>query len=437
MSSSLSRGSGLSAIVMSWLLGCGNTDPGVAAAGISAGTGGYVFEQGLGGSTTAGREATPIAGTLATTAGAAPQATAGSKNTAGKAGEHAGASGAAGKAGAAGLSAGISEFWISPSGKDTNSGAKEAPMFSVCSDANDKGACRRLCRSGTCRAGTIWVMDGTYKYAETQQITSSYNGSASDVVKVFAEPGATPVFDFSGISADQDARGLQLGGNYWHVKGITVTGAADTGFQIMGSNIIVEQCVAHHNGDAGIVIGTNPETEGSGQDNTVLNCDSYQNNDVATRGENADGFGMKKSSGKGNVFRGCRAWDNADDGFDLYAWASPVTIDNCWVMSQSKSTRGSASDGNGFKLGGDGVSAKHILSKLFAADNAYGTSGAGFTNNNNPASMSCSGCASWGNKSADRGVSGLSGSAPSGATAPQMIAAKRNADGSLPEITSL
>jgi hypothetical protein len=113
-------------------------------------------------------------------------------------------------------------------------------------------------------------------------------------------------------------------------------------------------------------------------------------------------------------------------------------VENCWAISQSKTTKGSSSDGNGFKLGGDDVSAAHILKDLYAADNNYGTSKCGFTNNNNPASMTCTGkCAAWGNGTASKNIGGVDTTAPGSATAEKMINAKRNADGSLPDISSL
>jgi hypothetical protein len=43
----------------------------------------------------------------------------------------------------------------------------------------------------------------------------------------------------------------------------------------------------------------------------------------------ADGFGAKFEVGPGNVFRGCRVWENADDGFDLWKAPFPVGIENC------------------------------------------------------------------------------------------------------------
>ncbi len=388
----------------------------------------------VGGAATGGKSSTAVATGGTGVGGAAT----GGKSSTGGATVATGGSATGGSATGGASSSSSGDIWISPTGKDTNPGTKDSPMFSFCDTTAKVGACYKLCPSGgTCKGGTIWAMTGTYKYSATQKTGSSMTGSSSGTLNLYAESGATPVFDFTGMAVDSASRGLQIAGTYWHIKGITVTKAGDTGIFVMGANITVEQCVAHHNADAGIVIGVNSSQSGSGMNNLVLNCDSYQNNDSATGGENADGFGMKENAGTGNVFRGCRAWDNADDGWDLYGWESPVTIDNCWAISQCKSTKGSNSDGNGFKLGGASVSAKHVLSNLYSTDNSYGSSGRGFTNNSNPAAMSCSSCASWSNKAADQGVSGISSSAPGSATAAKMIAAKRNADGSLPSISSL
>jgi hypothetical protein len=64
----------------------------------------------------------------------------------------------------------------------------------------------------------------------------------------------------------------------------------------------------------------------SGADNLVLNCDSHHNYDPLEDGGNADGFGCH-SAGEGNVLRGCRAWENSDDGFDLINAAGACVVE--------------------------------------------------------------------------------------------------------------
>jgi hypothetical protein len=82
----------------------------------------------------------------------------------------------------------------------------------------------------------------------------------------------------------------------------------------------------------------------------VLNCDAY--NLVGVSGVSAgniDGFGCH-SSGSGNTFRGCRAWNCSDDGFDCLNAAGAVTFDHCWAYKNGSN----GGNGNGFKVGGWG-----------------------------------------------------------------------------------
>ena len=51
----------------------------------------------------------------------------------------------------------------------------------------------------------------------------------------------------------------------------------------------------------------------------IKNCTSCNNYDNETYGENADGFAAKLTVGYGNVFDGCIAYRNSDDGWDLFA----------------------------------------------------------------------------------------------------------------------
>jgi len=317
--------------------GAGGTG-GTSASGGSSKTGGTAATGGAtGGSTTAGGTSatggTRTGGTAAGGTSAAGGTTAvGGTSAAGGSSKAGGTTASAGTTAVGGTSAagGSSatggttkpagnEFWIAPDGKDTATGSKDDPLFSLCDDSLKTGACYKLCPSSTCTSGTIWVKDGTYKYGTvTQKIGSTKLGTANGALNVFADAGAKPVFDFTGMAIASANRGIQLQGDYWHIKGITVTKAGDTGIFVMGNHNTIEQCVTHHNADAGLVIGVNSgRSDASGTYNLILNCDSYQNLDSATNGENADGFGMKENSGEGNVFRGCRAWDNADGTFTL------------------------------------------------------------------------------------------------------------------------
>ena len=239
---------------------------------------------------------------------------------------------------------------------------------------------------------------------------------------------------------DKNIYGVDIGSDWTRVQGLEVSGANDTGILVQGAHDFVDNCVVHDAEDTGVLISSSSGFTGSGTYATITNTDSYHNHDERCEGANADGFGAKKGGGAGNVFDGCRSWDNADDGYDFYAWTDPVTVKNSWAFNMGATTAGAQSNGNGFKMGGNDVSAKHVMSNLFAFYN-QGNGGHkadwGFTNNSNPASMTCTGCGAWNNAGgAFQGIT-HTGDVTGKATAAAAAAAKRNADGSLPDITKL
>ena len=84
---------------------------------------------------------------------------------------------------------------------------------------------------------------------------------------------------------------------------------------------------------------------GSSDDNLFLNCDVYNIYDplstsmidgslVADPYEDGDGFSIGYGGlGTTNTYRGCRAWNIADDGWDLWRSDSHVIIDRCWAWN--------------------------------------------------------------------------------------------------------
>jgi hypothetical protein len=344
------------------------------------------------------------------------------------------------------------DVWVATNGSDTNPGTEASPLLTL-----QKGY-DTLCPpppSGTANGAaclgtlkTLCIKAGTYAIGTRLELKKTRMGTASRILTIQGDPGSTtkPVLDFSSQPRvgcgdnpdDGNLGGITMNADYTALKNLELKGSNDNCIKVQGAHNLVQGVVIHGCADAGIQVSSGSGYTGSGTYNTILNCDSYQNNDTQCNGENADGFAAKEGTGVGNVFRGCRSWDNADDGWDLYAWTSPVTIDNCWAMRQCATTLGSGSDGNGFKLGGGSISAAHILSNLVAVDNSYGSPGCGFTENSNPASMTCTGtCAAWGNKTNVDSIGGVSTTAIGSATSAKMIAAQRAADGSLPSISSL
>lgn len=123
--------------------------------------------------------------------------------------------------------------------------------------------------------------------------------------------------------------GIRITGSKYTIKNLIVQKAPDNGIQIKGSsagNNTVENCIVRYNNDAGVQI------TGGAYSNTIKFVYSYRNCDVYTLGGNADGYAPKLGAGKGNVFYGCYAWENSDDGWDSYDKDSltyDLTYTNC------------------------------------------------------------------------------------------------------------
>jgi pectate disaccharide-lyase len=405
------------------LIGCGSSasdpssQPGLGGAPGSAGS-----AASSGASNIPGGGANSSAG--ATSSAGAPS-TGGALNAAGSGGQppSAGAAGAVSVAGAAGASGtATNDLWVAPDGIDTNAGTEAAPLRTISYAAVKLTA-----------GSTIWIKAGTYKY--TNLISLGKLGTQAKPFTIAAAPGARPILDFA---TPAGVRGFDIAGDYWHLKGFEVENASDNCLAISGSHNTIEDLTIHNCGDTGlqITVGSAQVADATrGANNLILNCDSYENFDAATGGENADGFAAKLRIGAGNVFRGCRAFNNADDGWDFFAADDVVLIDGCWAFSNGKGVNGSnpAGDGNGFKLGGKPTSAGeggavHLVTKSFAFENLT----CGYTQNSNPDVPKLTACGAKDNKTDYCQTLTKSGEVSMTMTAAQAKATKRNADGSLP-----
>lgn len=239
----------------------------------------------------------------------------------------------------------------------------------------------------------IYIREGTYNFSTTVRLDG--DGAAGNVILLLAYPqdADRPLFDFSPMEEDSGNRGIQLSGDFWHVKGIDVFGAGDNGMFISGHNNLVEFCTFFENADSGLQIGNGASS------NTVLNCDSYYNADSSI--ENADGFACKLDAGDGNKFIGCRAWQNLDDGWDGYLRGTDnitTVYENCWAIKNGMLKDGTVGggDGNGFKSGGsDDKLLKHhaTFTNCIAAGNVVD----GFDHNSNRGEITLYNCSAHGN----------------------------------------
>jgi Pel9A-like, right handed beta helix region len=252
-----------------------------------------------------------------------------------------------------------STYYVAPGGSDSAAGSQAAPWATLAH-----------AQSVAAAGDTVYFRAGTYSYTAGTTTCSSQtatingvvlnkSGTSGNLIHYWAYPGEVPVFDFSGIKDSCRVKGFDVTGSWIHFKGLEVKGVPQNnnlnheswGIWISGSNNIFELLNTHHHMGPGLFIQ-------GGSNNLVLNCDSHENYDPMTSngaGQSADGFGAHEG-GSGNVFRGCRAWWNSDDGFDFIHAQEVVTVENSWAWYSGylpgTTTRTAAGNGNGIKGGG-------------------------------------------------------------------------------------
>ncbi|PWN88024.1 pectate lyase [Acaromyces ingoldii] len=280
-------------------------------------------------------------------------------------------------------------YYVSPSGTDSAAGSKSAPWGSI-------AHAQTVAQPGD----TIYLRGGKYTYSAATKRCASLTDTVSGVVlnkagqsgqpiHYWAYPGETPVLDFSAIKDDCRVKGVEVTADWLHLRGLEITGAPQQsdnhenheswGLWIKSSHGVYEQLNLHNNMGPGLFIQ-------DGGYNTVLNCDSHDNYDPYSSngaGQSADGFGAHISAGHpDNVFRGCRAWANSDDGFDLINAYSPVLIESSWAWNHGylpgTKTPLAAGNGNGIKYVSN--AAKHTVRLSVAFDNKA----SGFYANHHP-----------------------------------------------------
>lgn len=243
-------------------------------------------------------------------------------------------------------------------------------------------------------------------------------------------PTQEVIIDFSNQVFASTSRGVAMDASYIHWYGIDVRGAGDNGLYVSGSYNTIEYSEFYNNRDSGLQFGRRYSEQTDISEwpsfNLVKNCTSHNNYDNEYGGENADGFAAKLTVGYGNVFDGCIAYRNSDDGWDLYAKvdsgnigtvvlyncvafengyleytqntynklfsaANKNAFDNVAAFGDSYFT--TLGDGNGFKLGGSAMEGDVYLYNCLSFNNKMH----GVTDNSNPGVLSINNVTSYDN----------------------------------------
>jgi Right handed beta helix region len=275
------------------------------------------------------------------------------------------------------------DYYVSPSGSDLNPGTFLAP-FATIKKATDLAVAGQL----------IYIRGGTYP--STEKISLGKTAGAASPIRIRAYPGEHPILDFSAV-AGTSLDGISISGSFYQLFGLEILGAPHNSIKISGNDNTVENCVSRAARNTGFHITGGTAATTYPARNLYLNCDSIRSFD-APIGGNADGFSAKWNLGLGNVFRGCRAIENSDDGWDLWMGDGSVLIDGCWAVRNGINVWNSATfDGNGqgFKLGGNNVGAPHRLVRSLS----WGNRSYGIDQNNNPTGLTVDNNVCWNNAS--------------------------------------
>lgn len=263
------------------------------------------------------------------------------------------------------------DYFLSNTGSNAHNGKTRSNAFATL------GKALQVAKPGD----NVYILPGTYQVTEAE-ITKTedpykivYNinlkGKESSPICFLGltENGERPVFDFSAVNpTGYRVTAFYVTGSYlvfrnFEVVGIKVNITEHTqseNFRVTNGSYCTFENIACHDG-----MGIGFYLTKNAHHNLFLNCDAYNNYDPVSErggGGNCDGFGCHVSAGnEHNIFIGCRAWNNSDDGYDLINCYSPATFCYSYAYKNGYDAEGiSRGDGNGFKAGGFGMSAKEL-----------------------------------------------------------------------------
>lgn len=243
----------------------------------------------------------------------------------------------------------VSPYFIAANGSDeTGDGTIDHPWFTI-------NKAWSYMKPGE----IIYMRGGTYYYNETQNLTVKL-GTAGNMLKLYAYQGEKVIIRPS--SSFTATRGVYVRSNFVHMKGpmeicyyeqVTPTEWYNGITAYSSNDCIFEQIDVHHNG-FGFSIG------GISTRNLVLNSDFHHNYDPITAITTnvpyggSDGLTIRVADPSSvNTIRGCRMWNNSDDGFDGWYNSGMLIFEDCWAFNNGYREDGitEGGDGNGFKMG--------------------------------------------------------------------------------------
>ena len=204
------------------------------------------------------------------------------------------------------------------------------------------------------RAGNYTSMYGSSEGVNINPSSGRGRNGSSGIgnrITVQGYPGeAMPVLDCTSLTSGSEHNGMLIENlSYLDFKKLEIKNCKNRGSNQPApgitfsycSNINIEWCTLHDN-DNGFI-------SYSGNEIRFINCDSYSNGKGSPYLGN-NGFYARCSESNTTYFIGCRAWDNGQDGYDVFAAPGTgggyIYWDKCWSFDNSQTY-----SGTGFKMG--------------------------------------------------------------------------------------
>ena len=271
------------------------------------------------------------------------------------------------------LLASAKTYYVSTTGKDTNPGTILNPWLTWNYAFNHAIA-----------GDTVYFRGGVYYALESQGNSDGPVGTAANPICFFNYPNEVPILD--GINKKTMDYGVSFNNaKYVNIKGLVARNhfQLETSHDLAGfgftfcNNIRVERCLAHHIGVRGFYFYECDEID-------VINCDAYNCIDTLSNGAHGDGYlvwdlhSTNLDTTYRVSFRGCRAWNCADDGWDAET-EGLIELDSCWAfISDADFGYGI----NGFKLGNIDIPSNNLGKRITNCIAAFEPA-AGFVTNDN------------------------------------------------------
>jgi hypothetical protein len=285
------------------------------------------------------------------------------------------------------------DYYVSPEGSDLNPGTFDQPWLTF-------NRAVEMANPGD----IVYFRGGIYTIKKRLYISADEkfgrSGTATAPISYYNYPGEVPIFDYSTLppNGKYNTGILILNTEHLKFRGFVIRniyqvseGVAAAGFSASGAANLTYENITIHNvsGQAFVYYGgkhTVPQYQVLGwpYDSTYfINCDSYNNCDslkinAGSLGGIADGFKTDNYPGSYLLFKGCRAWNNSDDGFDT-SGSGYTEFESCWAFKNGYLDGG----GEGIKYGFNRVDAGNEINEevkncLSSFNRAYG-----FHSNNN------------------------------------------------------